>query len=584
MKFFRERSLKVQAAFILSFFTFILITEFLILRGSVTNLEELHYQRDFARKAQLTVQEIMLKMNSLFQDNNLEAEILSQVEQHDHMLEVLSTGGRLDGSSIFIGKLQDLPAISLHEVDKHWLVFKQQAQQSMLTSEKIGTEKKMLDARWITLSSWYDKLISDMDVVMDKARSALALWIVFLIALNIGLLIFLFMLFRKYVISPLTLLKENTAKHIHTTGLPANEMGSVATCVNETIEQLKDGTQFIQEIGKGNLNIRYHDLDSRYESGKNKLADSLIEMQSKLKELNVEEQQRQWANDGLAKFIDILRNGGDSIHALGDKIIANLINYTRSNQGGLYLLNDDDKNNLHLETIALFAFDTKKFEVKKIKLGEGILGQTFLEKETTYLTDIPQEFIRITSGLGDANPKSLLVVPLKIDQEIYGVVELASFNDYKDHEIKFVERLSETIASAFASVKSAQKNRALLEESTSATEMMRAQEEEMRQNMEELQATQEEMARKEKNYIEKISLLEKKSTQGSSAELETSKKEVERLTLALEQCKGDLVSAHQKHASTDEDWAIVEEVEKTLKINLEALKITKEEMGQRPDA
>jgi hypothetical protein len=92
------------------------------------------------------------------------------------------------------------------------------------------------------------------------------------------------------------------------------------------------------------------------------------------------------------------------------------------------------------------------------------------------------------------------------------------------------------------------------------------------------------MARKEKNYIEKISLLEKKGTQGSSAELEAAIKEVERLTSALEQCKGALDSESRKPVATDEDWGIVEEVEKTLKINLEALKITREEMGQRPDA
>jgi hypothetical protein len=266
MKFFRERSLKVQAAFILSFFTIILITELLILRSSVNNLEELHYQRDFSRKAQLTGQDIMLKMNSLSQGNKLEAEILSDAEHHDHMLEVLSNGGRVDGSAIFIEKLQDLPAISLHEVNKHWIVFKQQVQQSTLTSEKIGTEKKMLNARWKTLSSWYSKLITDMDIAIDHSRTALTTWIILLVIFNIGLSIFLFLLFKKYVIRPLTILKENTAKHVHTIGLPTNEMGGVATCVNETIEQLKDGTQFIQEIGKGNLNTQYHDLDIHYQA------------------------------------------------------------------------------------------------------------------------------------------------------------------------------------------------------------------------------------------------------------------------------------------------------------------------------
>lgn len=578
MKFFRERPLKVQAAFILLAFALILIIELIILRNTVANLEELHYQRDFARKTQLTGQQILLKMNAFFQgDPNLAVEILAETEQHDHMLDILSNGGRLEGSSILIDKLEYLPAISLHEVNKHWIIFRQHIQQAILATGNTEADQKILKARWITMSSWYNKLINDLDILIDQARSTLTRWVIFLIIFNIGLLSYLFILFKKYIINPLKLLEDNTANHIHTIGLPANEMGSVATNVNDTIEQLRDGAQFIQEIGKGNLNIRYQDLDVHYKSGKNKLADSLIEMQGKLRELNIEEQQRQWANDGLAKFIDILRNGGDNLHQLGDKIIANLISYTNSNQGGLYLLNDDDPNSLYLETISLFAFDNKKFEVKKIKLGEGILGQTFLEKETTYLTNIPQEYIKITSGLGDANPKSLLVVPLKIDQVIYGVVELASFNDYKEHEIKFVERLSETIASAFASVKAAQKNRVLLEESTSVTEMMRAQEEEMRQNMEELQATQEEMARKERNYIEKISLLEQNSTQDSSGEFELTKKEVERLTSELEQCRNELAIESRKQAAVDEEWAIAEEVEKTLKINLEALKIAREE-------
>src|SRR5258706_7508104 len=126
-------------------------------------------------------------------------------------------------------------------------------------------------------------------------------------------------------------------------------------------------------------------FDSAYTQGKNKLADSLIEMQAKLRTMNEEERKRQWANEGLAKFVDILRSSNDNLATLGDRVIASLVQYTRSNQGGLYLLNEDDANDKHLQLTALFAFDVKKFEQQKIKLGEGILGQTFLEKETTYL-------------------------------------------------------------------------------------------------------------------------------------------------------------------------------------------------------
>ncbi len=380
------------------------------------------------------------------------------------------------------------------------------------------------------------------------------------------------------------LIAVNTQNQVQTEGLPRNEIADVATSVNEVTEYLKDASQFIQEIGKGNLGIDYKELDQRYVQGKNRLADALIEMQKKLRDLNEEEQRRQWANDGLTRFVDILRTGGEDISQLGDKIIAALVGYTRSNQGGLYLLNDDDQHSKFLELISLFAFDTRKFESQKIKPGEGILGQTFLEKETTYLKEVPHEYVRITSGLGGANPKSLLMVPLKIDQTVYGVIELASFNDYADHEIKFVERLSETIASTFASVKSAQRNRTLLEESNSAAEMMRAQEEEMRQNMEELQATQEEMARKERDYITRIEQLENRLKQHSSEDLDRTREELMRVQAELDTVRRELEEERTKKTTRGDDWAIVEEVEKVFKVNLEALKITREELDRGKDS
>ena len=273
-------------------------------------------------------------------------------------------------------------------------------------------------------------------------------------------------------------------------------------------------------IGEGKLDIDYKEtLDPQYVPGKNKLADSLIQMQEKLKALNETERRRQWATEGLTKFVEIMRSSNDNLNSLGDAVISALVQYTRSNQGGLYILNDEDPNNKYLELISLFAFDTKKHEQQKVKLGEGILGQTFLEKETTHLTNMPDEYIRITSGLGDANPRALLLFPLKVDKEAYGIIELASFHEYQPHEIEFVEKLGESIAATLGSVRAAQKNRQLIEQFQQQTEEMRAQEEEMRQNMEELQATQEEVVRKEQAYLQRIKDLEntvKKSDSGEA--------------------------------------------------------------------
>ncbi|NJM26046.1 MAG: GAF domain-containing protein [Bacteroidia bacterium] len=264
----------------------------------------------------------------------------------------------------------------------------------------------------------------------------------------------------------------------------------------------------MESIGEGKLDLDYKDLEPEYQAGRNKLADSLIAMQAKLKTINEEDGKRKWANEGVNKFVEILRSSDNNIQKLGDRIISSLVQYTGANQGGLYILNDEDPGEKFLELVSLFAFDIKKFEKQRVKPGEGFLGQTFLERETTYLKELPQDYVRITSGLGSTNPSAVLIVPLKLDLQVYGVVELASFRQFQPHEISFVERLGETIASTLASVKAADRNHRLLEESKIATEAMRSQEEEMRQNMEELQATQEEMARKEKDYVAQIETLE----------------------------------------------------------------------------
>jgi PAS domain S-box-containing protein len=113
-----------------------------------------------------------------------------------------------------------------------------------------------------------------------------------------------------------------------------------------------------------------------------------------------------------------------------------------------------------------------------------------------YLTEVPQNYISIKSGLGGANPRSILIVPLVVNDKIEGVIELASFNLFQPFEIEFLQKLGESIASTIASVKINERTKHLLDESQMQSEQMRAQEEEMRQNMEEIAATQEEMQRK----------------------------------------------------------------------------------------
>ena len=276
-----------------------------------------------------------------------------------------------------------------------------------------------------------------------------------------------------------------------------NEIGKVALALNQVSANLQQATSFVNAIEQGKLDVNFDGLSKEDLKGRG-LEGALLTMRDQMKKVQAEERQRNWSTEGLAKFVDILRTSSDNIYALGDIIISNLVEYTNSSQGGVYIVNaDEEDNEVNLELVSLYAYDTPKYDKRSYRPGESLVGQTYQERKTIYLLEIPQEYIRITSGLGGANPKAILLVPLMVNDEIYGIIELASFSKYEPYQVEFVEKLGESIASTMAEVKNNQRTKLLLADSQEMTEQMRAQEEEMRQNMEELSATQEEMSRKE---------------------------------------------------------------------------------------
>jgi HAMP domain-containing protein len=603
MKFLRNKQLKHLGAFVILMTLFVLVVQYFIIDAKEQKVEQAEYKIEFTQLAQLNNQKISLMMQHFLSGNKqIAPEISAQLIQQDRYLKILSEGGLMEQRNAFIKPLTLLPAITFHGLKEDWENYKQSIYSLINENEKASTSldsvttlsivpvnnanqsgKIRFEGLSITMTNWYDKLVRDLDEEVVSMRSSLTTTKIMLLVFDIIFFIGFYLIFTVYVIKPLEVLYSNTRSHTHTLDFPENEIGMVAKAINETVENLKDATEFVAAIGKGNLSLNYREsFDKNYVAGNNKLADSLIEMQTKLRELNEDEQKRQWANEGLARFVEILRSSNDNLLVLGDKIISGLINYTHSNQGALYILNDEDEANKHLELVSLYAWDIKKYDQQKIKPGQGILGQTFLEKQTTYLTSLPEEYIRITSGLGGANPKCVLIVPLKVDQDVYGLVELASFNEYRPHEIEFVEKLGETLASTLGSVKAAQKNRHLIEQFQQQTEEMRAQEEEMRQNMEELQATQEEIMRKERSYISTIQELEESGrTKINVKELESVKNSYKVLEdQYLQQIKKMEHQLAEKTTKSD-DWAIADELNKTLRINLQALQLTQEELRRK---
>lgn len=271
-----------------------------------------------------------------------------------------------------------------------------------------------------------------------------------------------------------------------------------STRMQEQAESAKSVSAFIESISAGDFSIELQLKDD------NSLSSTLLTMRDKLRENAENDRRRNWSTSGLAQIGEILRANTASTTELYDNILKFVVKYTKSNQGGLFLLNEDQESDKYLELVACYAFERKKYLTKRVTIGEGLVGQCFLEGERIYLLEVPQEYVSITSGLGGSNPNALLIVPLRVNDSIFGVLELATFNEFEEFEIELVEKLAESIASTISSVRINESTRILLEKTQQQAEEMRAQEEEMRQNMEELEATQEEMRRKEKHIQEML--------------------------------------------------------------------------------
>lgn len=335
-----------------------------------------------------------------------------------------------------------------------------------------------------------------------------------------------------------------------------DEIGEVANSLNLIVDSFKQYTEFAENIGKGNFAPNFD-----VKSDQDVLGYTLLSMRDNLKQVAEEDKKRNWANEGFALFSDILRSTDKEIEEFAYDIISNLVKYVNANQGGLFLLTEKDGESF-LEMQAAFAYNKRKYEEKKVRVGQGLLGQVVLEKEIIYLDRAPEDYIRITSGLGNANPRGILITPLKVNEEVYGAIEIAAFRKFEKYEVDFIERLSENIASTISSVKINENTKMLLDETRQYAEQMQAQEEEMRQNMEELAATQEEMEknqRKLEEYKENLEIeVEKRTAQLKEKEIA--------LSNTLSQLSGIIDSAKSGIIALNMDYQVVAANERSREI------------------
>ncbi len=272
-----------------------------------------------------------------------------------------------------------------------------------------------------------------------------------------------------------------------------DEIGEISKSLDILIDGLASYTKFANQIGEDNFDAEFIPLSKDDDLGNSLLAmrESLKLARKKEEIRQKENKQRSWITEGISLINDIFREKEDDLQVISHKIIRTIVRYLKANQGGIFLLNDDNENDNYIELMASFAFGRNRFHKKRIELKEGVLGACFYEKKSIFMTKLPKDYIEIRSGLGSANPNSLLVTPLITENRVIGVIEIASFNILQKHEIELVEKIAENISSSLFSAKINRKTQELLEKFRIQAVEKAAQEEEMKQNLAELKLLRE---------------------------------------------------------------------------------------------
>jgi HAMP domain-containing protein/signal transduction histidine kinase/CheY-like chemotaxis protein len=283
--------------------------------------------------------------------------------------------------------------------------------------------------------------------------------------------------------------------------------------VNQLAENLTTQVRAISEVAsavtKGDL-TRTIRVDAKGEV--EELKDTINQMIANLKETTLLNQEQDWLKSNLAKFTQMLQ-GQKDLNTVTRRILSELARVVNAQRGMFYILEQDDSYNSHLKLFAAYAHEQDLNLSRQFGLGEGLVGQVALEKERILLTNVPKDYIRIGSGLGEASPLNLIVLPVLFEKEIKAVIELASFETFNETHLDFLGQLTESIGIVLNTIETNSRTEHLLEQSTSLADELRRANEELQDKAHLLVKQKEEVENKNKEVEEARRSLEEKAEQ-----------------------------------------------------------------------
>ena len=524
-------NLQIKLSIFFAIVLFLTIANYLLVSYEESNLANSASGIEVAQRNKVLSQKFGFLAFMVYQGNEMtKKELENAINEHQYNLDLLERGGVVDilNQKVSVKPVSNKTKAKLLEIKQLWssyrenllAVLTQAPEMSQIDStvaagvttytvSRVPNQNRKLAMAYIqdnaiSLFTQNSELVDLLweDFYDTKQRNSTQISLIFLGYIMI--FVFVYWQFSSTVVNPIRQIAKairSISEGNFSVKLPLkrkDELGILAEDVNNLADSLKKSTEFATAIGNYQL-----DVTLEPKSEQDKLAIALLNMRDKLKKVDEETERRNWMNSGIALFNDILRTQFDTFEEFAYQITYNIVKILDLNQLGFYSLHEDENTGRqYLKRDACYAYDRRRFEEHIVDLDEGLLAQAVLEKDSIYLTDVPEDYIRITSGLGDAPPRNIFIVPLIAEQKIFGVMELASFRKLQDFEIEFIKKIAESVAATIATVRINEQTKLLLANAQEYAQKMQAQEEEMRQNVEELASTQEVLEKREKEASE----------------------------------------------------------------------------------
>ncbi|RTL41179.1 MAG: response regulator [Candidatus Melainabacteria bacterium] len=285
------------------------------------------------------------------------------------------------------------------------------------------------------------------------------------------------------------------------------------------------------------------------------LKDNINEMIRNLKDTTQKNTEQDWLKTNLAKFTSMLQGQRDLL-TVANLILSEVAPLVRA-QHGVFYINENEEGEGSLKLMGSYAYQKRKHLSDRFKMREGLIGQTAVEKQRILVTNAPDDYVKISSGLGEATPINIVALPVIFEGDVRAVIELASFQPFSDIHLAFLDQLTESIGIVLNTIEANMRTENLLKQSQSLAQELQAQQQELtetnkrlEQQAKTLQASEDLLTQQQEELQQTNEELEEKARllAAQNSEVERKNREIEQARMSLEE-KAEQLALTSKYKS-----------------------------------